>query len=243
MVHASACTNSVTAERLEEVFEQEMFKHHGLPSDIVSGRDVRFQSEFWKTVHDRLDIKLSGSMSTANYKHPQNDPHSDGQTEGAHGILKDTLRHFVGAYQTDWDDYLAVAEFPMNNARNQSIQDAPLMLNFGQHPDTPEVVALRGRNPAVNKFIGKWSDQLARAKQCLEAAQQRQKQQADKRRSPAPEFSPGDEVLVHAKHFKLHEGLEPKLAPRSLGPFKILENVGPANLAYRLQTNWSYLRP
>jgi hypothetical protein len=41
-------------------------------------------------------------MSTA--KHPQ----SDGQTERANGILEDTLRHFVGPYQTDWDDYLAV---------------------------------------------------------------------------------------------------------------------------------------
>jgi hypothetical protein len=48
------------------------------------------------------------------------------------------------------------------------------MLDFGQHPDTPEEVALRGRSPAVNKCIGKWSDQLARATRCLEAAQQRQ---------------------------------------------------------------------
>jgi hypothetical protein len=41
----------------------EAFKHHGLPSDVVSDRDLRFQSEFWKTVHDRLGIKVS--MSTA----------------------------------------------------------------------------------------------------------------------------------------------------------------------------------
>jgi hypothetical protein len=61
-----------------------------------------------------------------------------------------------------------------------------------------------------------------------------QKQQADKRRSPAPEFSLGDEVLVQNKHFKLHEGLKPKSVPRYFGPFKILENVEPANLAYRL---------
>jgi hypothetical protein len=144
----------------------EAFKRHGLPSDIVADRDLRFQSEFWKTVHDRLGIKLS--MSTALL------PWSDGQTERANGILEYTLRRFVGPYQTDWDEYLAVAEFAMNNAWNQSIQNTPFMLNFGQHPDTPEVVALRGRNPAVKKFIGKWSYQLARATRCLEAAQQRQ---------------------------------------------------------------------
>jgi hypothetical protein len=108
MVHVAPCTKTATAERLAEIFEHEVFKHHGMPTDIVSDRDIRFQSEFWKTVHSRLGIKLS--MSTA--KHPQ----TDGQTERANGVLEDTLRHFVGPYQTDWDEYLAVAEFAMNNA-------------------------------------------------------------------------------------------------------------------------------
>jgi hypothetical protein len=227
MMHAAPCTKTVTAERLAELFEQEVFKHHGLPKDIVSDRDVRFQSDFWKKFHTKMGTKLS--MSTA--KHPQ----SDGQTERANGILEDTLRHFIGPYQTDWDEYLAVAEFAMNNAWNQSIQNTPFMLNYGQHPDTPATLPLRVQNPAVNKFVGKWSEQLTRAKRCLETAQQRQKCQVDRHRRPAPEFAPGDEVLVQTRFFKLHEGIRPKLAPRYLGPFKVLANIGPANLAYRLE--------
>jgi hypothetical protein len=227
MVHVAACTKTVTAERLAELFEQEVFKHHGIPKDIVSDRDVRFQSDFWKSFNDKLAIKLN--MSTA--KHPQ----TDGQTERANGILEDTLRHFVGPYQTNWDEYLAVAEFAMNNAWSQSTQTTPFMLNYGQHPDTPVTLQLRAHNPAVNKFVGKWSAQLTRAKRCIQAAQQRQKTQADRRRSPAPEFAPGDEVLIQTKFFKLHEGIRPKLAPRYLGPFKVLKNVGPANLAYKIE--------
>jgi hypothetical protein len=165
-------------------------------------------------------------MSTT--KHPQ----SDGQTQKMNSVLKDTLRHFVGPYQTNWDEHLAMAEFAINNAWNQSIDNALFMLNCGQNPDTPEVVALRSMNPAVNKFVGKWSEQL---KHCLEAAQNRQKPQANKRQRPAPDFMPGDEVLIQTKHFKLHEGLKPNLAPRFLGPFKVLENIGPANLAYRVE--------
>jgi hypothetical protein len=42
---------------------------------------------------------------------------------------------------------------------------------------------------------------------------------------PAPEFAPGDEVLVETKFFNLHKGIRPKLAPCYLGPFKVLENV------------------
>jgi hypothetical protein len=87
----------------------------------------------------------------------------------------------------------------------------------------------------VNKFVGKWSEQLTHAKRCLETAQKRQKCQVDRRRRPAPEFAPGDEVFVQTRFFKLHEGIQPKLAPRYLGPFKVLANIGPANLAYRLE--------
>jgi transposase InsO family protein len=139
---------AVTAERLAELFEQEVFKHayvhHGLPKDIVSDRDVRFQSDFWKPFNDKLGIKLN--MSTA--KHPQ----TDGQTERANGILEDTLRHFefVGPYQTNWDEYLAVAEFAINNAWSQSTQTTPFTRNYGQHPDTPVTLQLRAHNPAVN---------------------------------------------------------------------------------------------
>jgi hypothetical protein len=48
----------VTAERLAELFEQEVFKHHGLPKDIVSDRDVRFQGDFWKKFHTKMGTKL-----------------------------------------------------------------------------------------------------------------------------------------------------------------------------------------
>jgi hypothetical protein len=178
MMHAAACTKTVSAERLAEIFEREVFKHHGIPSDIVSDTDVRFQSDFWKSIHKHLGTKLS--MSTA--KHPQ----SDGQTEKMNSVLEDTLRHFVGPYQTNWDEYLAMAEFAINNAWNQSIDNTPFMLNCGQNPDTLEVVALRSMNPAVNKFVGQRSEQLNQAKNCLEAAQDQQKFQADKRRRPLP---------------------------------------------------------
>lgn len=227
MVHVAPCCKTVTAEQLAEIFEHAVFKHHGVPDAIVSDRDVRFQADFWKVVFDKLGTKLR--MSTA--KHAQ----TDGQTERANQVLEDTLRHFVGPYQTDWDDYLAIAEFAMNNAWNASVRNTPFMLNYGQHPNTPAIQRLRHQNPAVNKFIGKWSEQLAHAKRCLVAAQQRQKAYADKLRSPAPDFAVGDLVLVQTKHFRLMSGLKAKLAPRFLGPFEVKAKIGPANLAYRLE--------
>jgi hypothetical protein len=193
----------------------------------VSDRDVRFTSQVWQELHKCLGIQLR--MSTA--RHPQ----TDGQSENANGILEDTLRHFVGPYQDNWEELLPVVEFAMNNAWNTSIQNTPFMLNYGQNPDTPIISTLRSRIPAVNDFIGRWSEQLTKAKECIRVAQQRQKQYADRHRQQAPVFRPGEEVLLSIKQIRLKSGYKAKLAPRYVGPFKVLTNVGPNNLAYRIE--------
>jgi hypothetical protein len=208
------------------VFENHVWKLHGLPDNFVSDRDVRFQAEFWKCFCEHFGIQHNKSSA----KHPQ----SDGQTERANGVLEDTLRHFVNQDQNNWDDLLPVAEFAMNNAYNESIKSTPFMLNYGQNPDTPVVLYLRKSNPLVNKFVGKWSEQLQCAKQCLQAAQDKQKSCADHKRRPAEPLKVGDQVLISIKHFKLQCGLKAKLSPRYLGPFVVTEVVGPQNLSYRV---------
>jgi hypothetical protein len=78
------------------------------------------------------------------------------------------------------------------------------MLNYGQNPDTPLTVVLRGMNPHIDRFRGRWSEQLKYARQCLLNAQQRQKAQADKHRCDAPVSNPGDKVLIHMNTFGFH---------------------------------------
>lgn len=227
MVHLAPCTKNVDAEQLGELMEHHIFRLHGVPQDIVSDRDIRFSSHFWQDSCANLKIKLSRSSA----QHPQ----SDGQTERANGVLEDTLRHFVSPYQNDWDKLLPVAEFAMNNAFNESIGTTPFMLNYGQSPDTPVIAALRGKNPQVNKFVGRWGEQLKAARDCLVAAQDSQKRFADKHRRPAPELRVGDQVLISMKHFELVPGLKLKLAPRFIGPVPITEVIGPSNLSYRVE--------
>ncbi|GKE77941.1 putative reverse transcriptase domain-containing protein, partial [Tanacetum coccineum] len=67
----------------------------------------------------------------------------------------------------------------------------------------------------------------------LKAACDRQKSYADKRRKPL-EFSLGDYVLLKVSPWKgvVRFGKKGKLAPRFVGPFEIIEKVGP--VAYRL---------
>ena len=107
------------------------------------------------------------------------------------------------------------------------------MLNYAQMPDNPTIAKLRSLNPAVNTSVGKWSEQLAQAKVCLEAAQQRMKHFSDQKRRQLPPFQVGDLVLLNIKNFRLQSGLCRKLAPRFIGPFKVSAVVGAAKLAYK----------
>jgi hypothetical protein len=226
MVHIEPTTKSLTSEGLVELFESRVIRYHGVPQTLISDRDIRFRSALWQRAMEIWGIKHCRSSG----KHPQ----TDGQTENANGVLEDTLRHFVGPYQSNWDKLLPAAEFAMNNSVNVSTGHTPFMLNYGQNPDTPLTLVLRGLNPNLDRFRGRWSEQLKFARQCLLNAQQRQKRQADKHRNDAPLLKPGDKVLIHMKHFQLPKGLKLKLAPRFLGPFSVIECIGPANLSYRV---------
>jgi transposase InsO family protein len=61
------------APETSERFVENVVRHHGVPSEIVSDRDPKFTSRFWKELFKLLGTKLS--LSTAAH------PETDGQTE------------------------------------------------------------------------------------------------------------------------------------------------------------------
>ncbi|GJX73803.1 putative reverse transcriptase domain-containing protein [Tanacetum coccineum] len=77
------------------------------------------------------------------------------------------------------------------------------------------------------------TEKISQIKDRLKAARDRQKSYADKRRKPL-EFSVGDYVLLKVSPWKsvVRFGKKGKLAPRFVGPFEIIEKVGP--VSYRL---------
>jgi hypothetical protein len=91
-------------------------------------------------------------------------PQTDGPTKHAKGVPEYTLRHFVGAYQSNWDKLLPAAEFVVKKSVHVSTGHTPFMLNYVQHPDTPLSVMLRGMNPHIDRFRGRWSEQLKYAR-------------------------------------------------------------------------------
>jgi transposase InsO family protein len=156
------------------MFNDTVFKHHGLPSELISDRDPRFTSKFWTELTRLLGTKLK--MSTA--FHPQ----TDGLTERSNRVLEDYLRHYISPSQNDWDEWLPQAEFSVNNAWQESIKNTPFMLNFGQQPRTPlnQSGGREVRVPQASNFARTLEENLARANASLLAARSRQKLFADK---------------------------------------------------------------
>jgi len=97
-----------TAIDVAELFLNNVFKNHGMPKQIISDRDVKFTSLFWKSFFERIGTKIS---LTTSY-HPQ----ADGQTERTNRTLEDILRHCVNAYHSDWDEQLPLVQFAYNNS-------------------------------------------------------------------------------------------------------------------------------
>ena len=63
MTHFIPLPTRVSAQKLARIFLREIWKLHGLPTNIVSDRDTKFTLKFWSALIDLLDIKQK--LSTA----------------------------------------------------------------------------------------------------------------------------------------------------------------------------------
>src|ERR1700675_851319 len=124
--HFIPTTSDITAEGAATLFLREVWKHHGLPTSVISDRGPQFIAKFTRELYHLLGIKLSTSMAY----HPQ----SDGQTERVNQEMELYLRIFVNERQDNWDELLPLAEFMHNNSVHSSTQQTPFMTDTGRHP-------------------------------------------------------------------------------------------------------------
>ena len=107
----------------------EVVRLHGIPKFIVSDRDGRFISKFWRELHTRMGTTLSFSTSF----HPQ----TDGQSERTIQTLEDMLRACVLDRPTDWETSLSLIEFTYNNSWHASIKMTPFEALYGYKCRSP----------------------------------------------------------------------------------------------------------
>jgi hypothetical protein len=232
--HFVPSTTTATATDVARQFFDNVFRHHGMPTTIISDRDSKFTSHFWQELHRHMDVKLA--MSTA--YHPQ----MDGQTEVMNKTLGIMLRAFIDEKQTNWDILLPAAEFAYNNSVNHSTGYSPFFLNTGQHPRVPGTLLSHPDSnvPSVHEYLDQQSSALLFAQDALQRAQDHQKDQADKRRRDH-NYKVGDKILLNAENITMpaDSGLSSdKLKPRFIGPFTLLEQRSPVTFLVDLPPSY-----
>ncbi|KAJ6847133.1 uncharacterized protein M6B38_285000 [Iris pallida] len=215
-----------STEVLADMYLKQIVSQHGIPVSIVSDRDTRFTSHFWRSLQENLGTQLKYSSAY----HPQ----TDGQSERTIQTLEDMLRACTLDFGGAWDDHLHLVEFSYNNSYHDSIKMAPFEALYGKKCRSPVCWADVGERQLLGpELVTQTVDIVKAIRSHLQAAQDRQKMWADKHRRIL-EFQPGDYVFLKISPTKgtIRFGTRGKLSPRYIGPFDILEKVG--NVSYRL---------
>ncbi|KAI3686167.1 hypothetical protein L1987_79840 [Smallanthus sonchifolius] len=150
-----------------------------------------------------LQKALGTRLDLSTAYHPQ----TDGQTERTIQTLEDMLRACVIDFGGNWDSHLSLIEFSYNNSYHTSINMAPFEAVYGRKYRSPicwnEIGEAQITGP---ELIQETSDKIIQI--C-------------------------DNIRVSPWKGVIRFGKKGKLAPRYVGPFKILERIG--KVAYKLE--------
>ena len=106
MAYFIACSKTTDAAHTAQLFFNEIIRLHGIPQSIISDREVRFTSTFWKALWHLMGTTLQFSTAFHLQK--------DGKTEVTNHSLGNLLRCLVQENAATWDDLLSRAEFAYN---------------------------------------------------------------------------------------------------------------------------------
>jgi len=217
MTHFVAMTEGISAEGLARLLWNNVWKLHGLPESIVSDRGPQFVAELTKELNRMLGIKTK--LSTV--FHPQ----TDGQTERMNQELEQYLRFFIENRQKDWPEWLAAAEFVVNNKIYTATKVSPFMANHGKELRMGGDIRRKGKVESVTEFIERMKKVHEEAEVALKKTQEEMKRYADRGRKETEKWKKGDRVLLSTKDLVFKERPAKKLMERYVELYKIVEVV------------------
>uniref|UniRef100_A0A8C1YSB8 Gypsy retrotransposon integrase-like protein 1 n=1 Tax=Cyprinus carpio TaxID=7962 RepID=A0A8C1YSB8_CYPCA len=206
-----------------------VFRLYGLPEDIVSDRGPQFTSQLWSAFFKALNVNVS---LTSGY-HPQ----ANGQVERLNQELNRFLRTYCNQNQDDWARYLLWAEYAQNSLLKPSTGLTPFKCVLGFQPPMFPWSGDPTDVPAVNDWMARSEEVWNRAHVHLQHAVRRQKEQADRRRRPGPNYQPGQWVWLSTRDLRLRLPCR-KLSPRYVGPFQITRQITPVSFRLALPNTY-----
>jgi hypothetical protein len=225
----------LTGEGAARLYRDNVWKNFGLFRKLICDRGKEFVNAF---THELLRILgIEHNPSTA--FHAQ----TNGQAERTNAEIERYLRQWISYRQTDWAEWIAMAEFAINNRTSSSTTYSPFFLNLGRHPRMGfdfrrSSSQLSSPTQFAKNMQRAWED----SKAALQFAANTMKEHYDKSKYPPKQYSPGDEVLLDSKNIKTHREAK-KFDDKWYGPFKVIKKIGTS--AYRLEVpkSWKKIYP
>ncbi|GKA62647.1 putative reverse transcriptase domain-containing protein [Tanacetum coccineum] len=175
-------------DKLARMYQKEVVTRHGIPLSIICDHDLRFTSNFWRSLQNALGTSLV--MSTT--YHPQ----TDGKSERTIQTLEDMLRACAIDFRKGWVNHLPLVEFSYNNSYHASIKATLFEELYGRKCHSPicraEVGEVQLTGPEI---IQETTEMIVQIKLRMKSPRDRQKSYADLKRKPIEE----DRAAVRAE--------------------------------------------
>lgn len=144
-VHFVPSKITYTAQDTSKFFFKVTLPQHGIPDAIISYRDSKFISKYWKELISMCGVKLI--MASA--RHPQ----TDVTFEVIYRVVKSYLRCFCKHKQDNWDILLPSAELAYKSAVSEDSGTSPFEvdLRLGRR-DPLDIITGKTTIQAVEEF-------------------------------------------------------------------------------------------
>jgi hypothetical protein len=218
--HLVPCKSNLTAKGAADLHYRDVFRLHGIPKKVFSDCGPQFAARFMRALYKRLGIETG--LTTAYH------PEGNGKVERKNQEVEQYLRLFCDKRQEDWAEHLPAAEFALNSCIHSGTSKASFELIYGYCPNFTVPIRKRSNMPGLDQRLDHFAKVRADAEAALRLSKEKMKEQYKRDKKTAHSFNVGDLVWLQAKDIKIHQK-SPKLGPRQLGPFKVIERIGDLN--------------
>jgi len=147
------------------------------------------------------------------------------------------LRFFVEHKQKDWPEWLASAEFAVNNKAHTATKISPFMANYRRELRMGEDIRKKGKVESAMEFVEKMKKVHEEAGAVLWKMQEEMKRYVDRSRKEIEKWKKGDRILLSTKDLVFKERPTKKLTERYVGPYMIEEVVSMNVVKLRLPSS------
>jgi len=150
---------------------------------------------------------------------------TDGQTEQMNQELEQYLRFFIEHRQKDWPEWLALAEFAVNNKAHTTTKVSPFMANYGRELRIGRDIRKKGKVESAAEFVERMKKVHEEAEVALKKTQKEMKKYTNRSRRETEKWEKGDRVLLSTKDLVFKKRPVRKLMERYIGLYAIEEVV------------------